>query len=164
MSEDQSDFQDQETVAPAALVEALYRLDSQTVLVTPQMDESVLDRPRLHLTRVRQLRGLGGSETEAEEDLALAAHAEESRRAGPADFGSALPPDSGGKPRRRWWRPILLGGATALAAAAVASLILPGTFTQVTRSASSQGGIPPAILLLMASLALFAAWLVTRSK
>jgi hypothetical protein len=166
MPEDQSEFTNQAAVAPPALVESLRRLDSQTVLVTPQTDELVLDRPRLHLARVRQLRGsMEGSETEAEADLALAAHTEESRRAGPSDFGSVLPPDPETARRRRWWHPLLLSGAVAFAAAAVASLILPeSTFTQLTRSASSQGGIPPAVPLFMGSLALLAAWLVTRSK
>jgi len=169
MSEGQQDFNEQELDAPQALVEALGRLDSQTVLMTPQADEAVLDRPRLHLARIRELRGYSGEGTsEREADLALAAHAEETRRARPNDFGPVLPADSGRAPRPRWWRPILLGAAAALAAAAVASLFLPpgvqSGFPHGSRSVSSPGGMPLAIPLFVGSLALFAAWLTTRSK
>ncbi len=166
MSEHQPEFRDPEAAAPARLVEALRRLDSQRILVTQQTDELVLDRPRLHLARVRQLRAMSQqSETESEEDLALAAHAQESRIAGPRDFGSVLPPDSRRSPRGRWWHPILLGGATAFAAAAVASVALPQSdFAHTMKSIFSPVGMAPAIPLFVASLALFATWLGTRSS
>lgn len=60
--------------APAALAEALRRLQKPVIFVPPQVDEAALSGPRLHLARIRQLSGgATGSNTADREDLALAA-------------------------------------------------------------------------------------------
>ena len=106
MAEENAQNGDADLQAPAALAEALRRLQKPVVFVPPQVDEAALSGPRLHLARIRQLAGgASGSRAADRQDLALAARTSE-HTVRPSQFSSRdeLGPMEHLRPRRvRQW-------------------------------------------------------------
>jgi hypothetical protein len=117
---------DEAPAAPPGLVTALRRVADAPIRVSPQMDESALSRPRLLLSRVREMAAEGQSPL-AHEELALAARREKRNANWPGQFGTENPGSATNSRRFRLPWNVLMWTVLLVALAVVVLLLARGS-------------------------------------